>query len=140
MGAEWRGDGLGSGAVDDGGGVAGTGFGSCGCGFVGGLPSVTGIAVATHGPGAGDILYTAAGGTVGRLTAAGGPVWQKQLATGASAVAERPDGDLVVTGTGSSSGEISAVELHSDGSVDGGFGTNGSASFDISDRVQAPSA
>jgi uncharacterized delta-60 repeat protein len=125
-----------SGDPDDGGGQAGTGFGSCGCGFVGGLPSITGIAVATHGPGAGDILYTAQG-TVGRLTADGSPLWHEDLAMGASAVAERPDGDLVVTGTAGS--EISAAELHSDGSIDHGFGTNGVASFDISDRVQAPS-
>ena len=156
-----------SGDPDDGGGLAGTGFGSCGCGFVGGLPSVTGITVATHGPGAGQILYTAqdtatSGGQqnaiafAGRLTAFGSPLWQRQLAMGAqagtpqdgrsdvaSAVAERPDGDLVVTGwrspssagPGSTGSEISAVELHSDGSIDDGFGTNGGASFDISDRA-----
>ncbi len=155
-----------TGDPDDGGGQAGTGFGSCGCGFVGGLPSVTGIAVATHGPGAGEILYTAqdavtSGGQedsiayAGRLTADGSPLWQRQLAMGAqpgtlengrsdlaSAVAERPDGDLVVTGwrspsagSASTDPEISAVELHSDGSIDAGFGTNGGASFDISDRV-----
>jgi uncharacterized delta-60 repeat protein len=125
-----------TGDPDNGGGVAGTGFGACGCGFVGGLPSVTGIAVATHGPGAGQILYTAED-TVGRLTADGSPLWHRDLTIGASAVAERPDGDLVVTGTAGS--EIAAVELHSDGSIDDGFGTNGVASFDISDRVQAPS-
>lgn len=125
-----------TGDPDDGGGLAGTGFGACGCGFVGGLPSVTGLAVATHGPGAGQILYTAQD-TVGRLTADGSPLWHRDLAMGASAVAERPDGDLVVTGAAGS--EISAVELHSDGSIDDGFGTNGVASFDISDRVQAPS-
>jgi uncharacterized delta-60 repeat protein len=158
-----------TGDPDDGGGQAGTGFGSCGCGFVGGLPSVTGIAVATHGPGAGEILYTAqdtvtSGGQeqaiayAGRLTADGSPLWQRQLAMGAqpgtledgrsdvaSAVAERPDGDLVLTGwrsptagSASTDPEISAVELHSDGSIDDGFGTNGGASFDISDRVRFP--
>jgi uncharacterized delta-60 repeat protein len=158
-----------TGDPDDGGGQAGTGFGSCGCGFVGGLPSVTGIAVATHGPGAGEILYTAqdtvtSGGQenwiafAGRLTADGSPLWQRQLAMGAqpgtledgrsdvaSAVAERPDGDLVVTGwrsptagSASTDPEISAVELHSDGSIDDGFGTNGGASFDVSDRVRYP--
>jgi uncharacterized delta-60 repeat protein len=128
-----------TGDLDDGGGQAGSGFGSCGCGFVGGLPPITGIAVATHGPGAGEILYTARD-TVGRLTADGSPLWQRQLAIGASAVAERPDGDLVVTGTASTypETEISAVELHSDGSIDDGFGTNGVASFDISDRVINP--
>lgn len=159
-----------TGDLDDGGGQAGTGFGSCGCGYVAGLPSVTGIAVATRGPGAGDILFTArdtvaSGGEqstiafAGRLSALGGLRWQRQLAMGAqpgtlpdgrsdvaSAVAERPDGDLVVTGWSSPPPagtdlpvpEISVVELHSDGSIDGGFGTNGGASFDIADRVGSP--
>jgi uncharacterized delta-60 repeat protein len=94
----------------------------------------------------------------GRLTAHGSPLWQRQLAMGAepgtledgrddvaNAVAERPDGDLVVTGwrsptagSASTDPEISAVELHSNGSIDTGFGTNGGASFDISDRVRFP--
>jgi uncharacterized delta-60 repeat protein len=158
-----------TGDPDNGGGQAGSGFGSCGCGFVGGLPSVTGISVATHRPGAGEILYTARGTLMsgdlerstafaGRLTAGGSPLWQRQLAMGAepgtlgdgrddvaNAVAERPDGDLVVTGwrsptagSASTDPEISAVELHSNGSIDTGFGTNGGASFDISDRVRFP--
>jgi uncharacterized delta-60 repeat protein len=149
-----------TGALDDGGGQPGAGFGHCGCGFADLGAGLMGFAVTK----AGEIVYTAGdtppSGTpdsylafAGGLSADGEALWRRQVALGphptvpddqwsdhATAVTVGPDGDLTVVGwrqplpppsPGQPGNYLGVVRLHSDGSPAEDFGTKGGVTLEV---------
>ena len=146
-----------TGALDDGAGQPGAGFGHCGCGFADLGTGLMGFAVTK----AGEIVYTVdtpppgAPGRhlafVGGLSADGTALWRNQVALGphptvpddqwsdhATAVTAGPDGDLTVVGwrepsatPGSGNNDLGVVRLHADGSPAENFGTEGGVTLEV---------